>query len=189
MLSAVIGGLWYSVEASKRALMVQTRLRAEAELEKHNAELAAARERNQRAIAITAMQKAESANKALVASQDSLRSTLYAAQMNLTKVAWDSGAPGACSICWSRPFRSPASPIRAVSSGTTGTGKRTANAPSVNFRPVVPRVSRFSFQSGREPARDPRRAGWPAPFTQSAHLRHPERPLAPQDTLRSTNLY
>ena len=93
LLSAVIGGLWYNVEASKRALMVQTRLRAEAEQEKHNAELAAARESEQKAIAITAMQKAESANKSLVASQDSLRSTLYAAQMNLAKVAWDSGAP------------------------------------------------------------------------------------------------
>lgn len=72
LLSAVIGGLWYNVEASKRALMVQTRLRAEAEQEKHNAELAAARESEQKAIAITAMQKAESANKSLVASQDFL---------------------------------------------------------------------------------------------------------------------
>jgi serine/threonine protein kinase/WD40 repeat protein len=93
LLSAVIGGLWYNVEASKHALIVQTRLRAEAELEKRNAELAAVRESDQKAIAIAAKQKAESANKALVASQDSLRSTLYAAQMNLTKVAWDSVTP------------------------------------------------------------------------------------------------
>jgi hypothetical protein len=33
------------------------------------------------------------ANQALQSSQGSLRSTLYAAQMNLTKVAWESGAP------------------------------------------------------------------------------------------------
>ncbi len=36
---------------------------------------------------------AEAANKALLASQDSLRSTLYAAQMNLTRVASDSSTP------------------------------------------------------------------------------------------------
>ncbi len=93
LLSAVIGRLWYNVEASRHALIVQTRLRAEAEQLKRNAEPAAARESNQKAIAVTAKQKAESSNKALVSSQDSLRSTLYAAQMNLTKVAWDSGMP------------------------------------------------------------------------------------------------
>ena len=93
LICAVIGGLWFNFEASKRALVVQTRLRDEAEQQKHNAELAAARERDQKAIAIAAKQAAESANKALLSSQDSLRSTLYSAQMNLTKVAWDSGTP------------------------------------------------------------------------------------------------
>ena len=42
--------------------------------------------------------------------------------MNLAKVAWDSGTPAACSTCWSRPFRNPASPTHAASSGTTGAG-------------------------------------------------------------------
>ena len=100
LMIAVTGSLGFGYEAAKRALIVQTKLRTDAELEKQRAELekrnaerATARESDQKAIAIAEKQKAESANKALQSSQDSLRSTLYAAQMNLAKVAWDSGAP------------------------------------------------------------------------------------------------
>ena len=100
LLFAVIAGLAYGYEASKQALIVQTKLRAAAELEKQkterekqNAELATTRESEQKAIAIAEKQRAESANRSLLSSQDALRSTLYAAQMNLAKVAWESGSP------------------------------------------------------------------------------------------------
>ncbi len=91
LLFAVIGGLIYGNESSKSALKLQTKLRTQAEQEKQNAMLAMKRESEQKAVVLAEKQKTEDANKALLSTQAAVRSALYAAQMNLTKVAWDSG--------------------------------------------------------------------------------------------------
>ncbi len=91
LMFSVIAGLWYGNQASHQALIVQTKLRTEAEREKRNAQKAAANERDQAAIAIAEQRKAEAANQALTTTRDTLLHTLYDAQLNLVQRAWDSG--------------------------------------------------------------------------------------------------
>jgi serine/threonine protein kinase len=76
---AVMGGLWYGKESARRALKVQTALRAEADDRAEEARRAAT--------------ATEAANRALTSAQDSLRRTLYAAQLNLAQAAWETGSP------------------------------------------------------------------------------------------------
>ena len=76
---AVIGSLWNGNESARRALKVQTVLRGEADARAEEARRSAA--------------AAENANRSLSATQDSLRRTFYAAQINLAQAAWDSGSP------------------------------------------------------------------------------------------------
>ena len=140
-----------------------------------------------KAIAIAEKQKAESANKALLSSQDSLRSTLYAAQMNLTKVAWDSGTP-------SRTLD-----LLAATTPKSGEPdprgfewhywRRTAHGErTVRKLPGLGRTgfSESCFQSGREPGRKCRSVNRPEPLAQTSRLRNRHGPLAPQAPVRVT---
>jgi serine/threonine protein kinase/WD40 repeat protein len=96
----VMCGLWYGNASARRALKVQTELRSEAD---ERARQAAAAEARARTEALRADAKAEdarraaaaaeAANESLTSAQDSLRRILYATQLNLAQVAWDSGIP------------------------------------------------------------------------------------------------
>jgi WD40 repeat protein len=88
---AVMGGLWYGKESARRALRVQTALRAEADERARQAAAAEARADAQAKEARRAAAETSAANRALTAAQASMRRTLYAAQLNLAQVAWDSG--------------------------------------------------------------------------------------------------
>jgi serine/threonine protein kinase/WD40 repeat protein len=88
---AVMGGLWYGKESARRALGVQTALRAEADERARQAAAAEARADAQAGEARRAAAETSAANRALTAAQASMRRTLYAAQLNLAQAAWDSG--------------------------------------------------------------------------------------------------
>jgi serine/threonine protein kinase/WD40 repeat protein len=97
----VICGLWYGKESARRALKVQTALRSEADERARQAAAAEARARAeagradaQAGQARRAAAATEAANRSLTSAQDSLRRTLYAAQINLAQAAWDSGSAG-----------------------------------------------------------------------------------------------
>ena len=93
LLFSIIGALLYADRQARQAVELQTTLRAEADRRTREALASAKLERQAKAEALDEKLKSEASNKALMSSQDSLRSTLYAAQMNLAKLAWDSGSP------------------------------------------------------------------------------------------------
>jgi WD40 repeat protein len=87
---AVICGLWYGKESARRALGVQTALRAEADERARQAAAAEAHADARAGEARRAAAETSAANRALTAAQASMRRTLYAAQLNLAQAAWDS---------------------------------------------------------------------------------------------------
>ena len=91
LLLAIIASLWQADRQARRALATQVALRQEADDKAEEVLRLAELERKAKAEVLAEKQRAELANKSLLETQGSLRSTLYAAQMNLTKVAWDSG--------------------------------------------------------------------------------------------------
>lgn len=84
LLLSVIAGLWYGNESSRSALRRETSLRSQADAAKTKATAAATKETQARL-------QAEAANKALTTTRDTLRRTLYDAQLKLAQRAWDSG--------------------------------------------------------------------------------------------------